>query len=65
MELDYLVSYDRQNPTAWVTFPTPLGGTSSGPLPITDAAVLAKVEELHALIATTCNLARKPVAANG
>jgi hypothetical protein len=48
MELDYLVSYDRQNPTAWVTFPTPLGGTSSGPLP--------KVEELHALIATTCNL---------
>jgi hypothetical protein len=29
MELDYLVSYDRQNPTAWVTFPTPLGGTSN------------------------------------
>jgi hypothetical protein len=63
MELDYIVCYDRQNPTAWVTFPTPLGGTSSGPIPITDAEVLTKVEELHALVATKCGLTRKPESA--
>jgi hypothetical protein len=61
MQQDYLVINDRGALTAYVTFSSPLGGTSSGPLALDDdAEIAAKAEELLALVATKEGLTRAP-----
>jgi hypothetical protein len=52
MQYTGIMCIDHQAPTATVTYDNPLGGTSSGAVSITDPEILAKVEELHALIST-------------
>jgi hypothetical protein len=52
MQYTGIMCTDHGTPTATVTYENPLGGTSSGSVAITDPQIVAKVEELHALIST-------------
>lgn len=62
MQLNYLVCYDGQHPTAWVLYdnPAPLTGTSTGSIPLDDPDILAATETLLALVASKQGLTRTP-----
>lgn len=57
----YLVLYDRQAPRVGVEYPSPIdGSTQQQTVEITDPALLAKIEDLHASVAQVHGLTRAP-----
>jgi hypothetical protein len=59
-QLQYIVLYDRQPVRVGVIFDNPVGGTSDAAMTTDDTDILAKVEELNALVAQKLELTRAP-----